>query len=60
MKSFQELLPGILNQMGPESMEALRQMMGAMSGDVAAGGAAAGDDDEIPDLVENFEDASNK
>lgn len=61
-KPLQDLFPGILNQMGPENVNALRQLMGALA---AQGGAAAGipaptDDDEIPDLVENFEEAANK
>ena len=61
-KAFQDLLPGILSQMGPESMEALRAMMSSMGADPAAAAAAGGadDDDDIPDLVENFEDTANK
>ncbi|CAE7682049.1 Btf3 [Symbiodinium microadriaticum] len=65
VKPLQDLLPGILSQMGPESMDILRQMMGAMGG--AGGDAAAAEtpagvdaDEDIPDLVGNFEDASNK
>jgi nascent polypeptide-associated complex subunit beta len=61
-KPLQDLFPGILNQMGPENMNALRQLMGAMmQGNAAASAAgAAPEDDEIPDLVENFEEAANK
>jgi nascent polypeptide-associated complex subunit beta len=62
-KPLQDLFPGILNQMGPENMNALRQLMGAMMQGNAAAGAAAGaapEDEEIPDLVESFEEAANK
>lgn len=58
--------------MGPESMDYLRAYAEAMGGKAAA--AAAGgkgpavetiqegeeEDDEVPDLVENFEEAANK
>mmetsp|Transcript_9875 Transcript_9875/g.14853 ORF Transcript_9875/g.14853 Transcript_9875/m.14853 type:complete len:164 (+) Transcript_9875:84-575(+) len=63
-KQLQDLFPGILSQMGQENMNSLRQMMEAMGGDgAAAAGAPAdgnGSDEDIPDLVENFEEASNK
>lgn len=62
-KPLQDLFPGILNQMGPENVNALRQLMGAMAaqgGFGAPAGAPSADDDEIPDLVENFEEAANK
>jgi len=71
-KELTELVPGILNQLGPESLAGLRrlaeqyQSMTSRQAAVAAaaGGAGAGlgeekkgevDDDEIPDLVENFD-----
>ena len=72
-KERTELVPGILNQLGPDSLANLRrlaesyQTMTARQAAVAAaaGGAGAvekkegevGDDDEIPDLVESFEEA---
>ncbi|GIM16008.1 hypothetical protein Vretimale_18698, partial [Volvox reticuliferus] len=79
-KKIQELLPGILNQMGPDSLVHLKKMMqqlGAVGGlpgglgglgglgalaNMAAPGAAgvaaaAGDDDDVPELVENFDTA---
>ena len=59
VKSLQELLPGILTQMGPESMDVLRQMMSSMGGEGAAA-EAAGADEEIPDLEGTFEEESNK
>ncbi|KAI8884775.1 nascent polypeptide-associated complex subunit beta [Backusella circina FSU 941] len=61
-KELAELIPGILNQLGPESMAALKQL--AESFQQAQGGADAAaandDDDEIPDLVENFDKAEIK
>lgn len=73
VKRLEELLPGILTQLGPESMDYLRAYAEAMGGKAAAAAAAAkgpsvdatipeGDeeDDEVPDLVGNFEDAANK
>jgi nascent polypeptide-associated complex subunit beta len=59
-KPLTDLLPGILSQLGPESMEKLKEYAAAMG---AAQGAAGGadeddDDDEVPDLVENFEEAA--
>eukprot|EP00798_Chlamydomonas_sp_ICE-L_P013089 gene13089-3617_t len=42
-KKLQELLPGILNQMGPDSLNHLQKMMAQV---------------DVPDLVENFEEAS--
>jgi nascent polypeptide-associated complex subunit beta len=78
-KELTELVPGILNQLGPDSLANLRrlaesyQSMTARQAAAAAAaggaGAAAGekkegevgdDDDEIPDLVENFEEADGK
>jgi len=62
-KQLQELLPGILHQLGPESMERLRTYAQQMQG-AGAGGASIpegeedDDDDEVPQLVENFEEAA--
>jgi nascent polypeptide-associated complex subunit beta len=55
-------LPGILNQLGPESMDRLRKYAESLG--VGAGQSAAeeeeDDEDDVPDLVENFEDAAAK
>lgn len=64
-------MPGIINQLGPDSLASLRKLaesyqamqganrMGGIGGPGIGGpGAvksAADDDDEVPDLVENFE-----
>ncbi|KAI8097920.1 NAC domain-containing protein [Gilbertella persicaria] len=55
-KELTELIPNILNQLGPDSMAALKKL--AETFQQAQGENAAGaDDDEIPDLVESFDKA---
>eukprot|EP00904_Undaria_pinnatifida_P013224 jgi/Undpi1/9031/HiC_scaffold_26.g11491.m1 len=54
-KKLQELLPGIINELGSENLDNLKEIAGNFGG---AEAAAADDDDDVPDLVENFEDAS--
>ena len=45
-----------MSQLGPDSLASLRKLAEAYT--ASQGGAAAGDDDdEIPDLVENFDKA---
>ncbi|CDO54663.1 hypothetical protein DV451_001554 [Geotrichum candidum] len=54
-KDLGELMPNIISQMGPESIEQLRQYAEqlAKSGALnAPGGAKDAEDDEIPELVE--------
>jgi nascent polypeptide-associated complex subunit beta len=57
-KKLQELLPGIINQLGPDNLEDLKKIYAsyAQEGDAAGGD----DDDDVPDLVggENFEEVS--
>ncbi|KAH7338041.1 NAC domain-containing protein [Rhizoctonia solani] len=62
VKDLTELVPGILNQLGPDSLASLRRLAEsyqAMQRSQAAGqaGAPADDDDEVPDLIgaESFE-----
>jgi nascent polypeptide-associated complex subunit beta len=64
-KNLTDLLPGILTQLGPESVERLRQYAAAI-GAAGAGANANGtikeenEDDDVPELVENFEEAAAK
>ena len=44
-KSMQELLPGILSQMGPESLQYLQKMAGLAGANAAAGAGDAGEED---------------
>merc|ERR1712083_1125683 len=67
-KQITEMLPGILNQLGAESLQHLKRLATSVSNDnkqasAAAAASAAGadeedDDDDVPDLVENFDEAS--
>lgn len=61
-KNVTEMLPNILNQLGPESMDRLREyaaQMDAANSGKADDDADDSDDDEVPELVENFEDAAD-
>lgn len=64
-KKLSELLPGIITQLGPDSLSELRKIYQAFASEKAGGAgaatAAAGkkdDDDDVPDLVENFEEVA--
>jgi len=60
-KELTELVPGILNQLGPDSLASLRKLAESyqsLQKGEGGEGKAEDDDDDIPDLVagENFED----
>nr|XP_023692441.1 transcription factor BTF3 isoform X1 [Paramormyrops kingsleyae]XP_023692443.1 transcription factor BTF3 isoform X1 [Paramormyrops kingsleyae] len=67
-KQLTEMLPSILNQLGADSLSSLRRLAESLpkqgeewlaAGDGKAPVAAAEeDDDEVPDLVGNFDEAS--
>eukprot|EP00088_Acartia_fossae_P059187 TRINITY_DN699_c0_g1_i1.p1 TRINITY_DN699_c0_g1~~TRINITY_DN699_c0_g1_i1.p1 ORF type:complete len:179 (-),score=53.91 TRINITY_DN699_c0_g1_i1:250-786(-) len=63
-KQITEMLPGILNQLGADSLTHLKRLASAVPGmnapvaDGNAADAAEDDDDEVPDLVENFDEVS--
>ncbi|EKD01508.1 hypothetical protein A1Q2_04210 [Trichosporon asahii var. asahii CBS 8904] len=69
-KELTELVPGILNQLGPDSLANLRRLAEsyqsltarqAQLNQQAGGEKKDGEvDDEIPDLVENFDEADKK
>jgi nascent polypeptide-associated complex subunit beta len=55
-KKLQDLLPGIMNELGPENKAQLQQLADGVGGLGGGGGganvsAAADDDDDVPDLV---------
>jgi nascent polypeptide-associated complex subunit beta len=57
------MLPSILNQLGADSLTSLRRLDEALPKQSVDGKAPLGtgeddDDDEVPDLVENFDEAS--
>lgn len=66
IKQIAEMLPGILNQLGTESLSSLRKLASsvanvsfAATGDSSKPSAGdIDDDDEVPELVGNFDEAS--
>merc|ERR1712118_83194 len=58
-KQLQELLPGIINQLGTDNLMNLKKIAESY-GSAAADAPKADDDDDVPDLVENFEDVSKQ
>ena len=61
-KSLQDLLPGIINQLGPDNLKHMQQI--AESAQAASAGNAGddddSDDDDVPDLVENFDEVAGE
>ncbi|XP_052258531.1 transcription factor BTF3 homolog 4-like isoform X2 [Dreissena polymorpha] len=59
-KQISEMLPGILNQLGAESLSSLKKLASSVSagGDATKPSTDDVDDDDVPDLVENFDEAS--
>jgi len=66
VKELTELVPGILSQLGPDSLASLRKLAAQYQNDAAAGRTVPGtngaiaaaeddDDDDVPDLVESFD-----
>ncbi|KAJ3299032.1 Nascent polypeptide-associated complex subunit beta [Borealophlyctis nickersoniae] len=57
-KELTELVPGILNQLGPDSLNSLRKLAESYQAAQAAAAKGGDDDDDVPDLVDtNFEQA---
>ncbi|KAK9057731.1 hypothetical protein SSX86_022568 [Deinandra increscens subsp. villosa] len=67
-KKLQEILPGIINQLGPDNLDNLRKLAEQFQKQASAGGEGAAvpsaqeDDDEVPELVagETFEAAAEE
>jgi len=62
-KKLQDLLPGIITQLGPDNLNDLKKIYESFAqagGDKGKAGVTAGgaDEDDVPDLVENFEEVS--
>ena len=56
-------MPGILNQLGPDSLASLRKLAEsyqAIQQSQQRPGGAEEDDDDVPDLVENFDAVEDK
>ena len=63
VKELTELVPGILNQLGPDSLASLRKLAEsyqAIQQQRPSATGAADDDDDVPDLVENFDAVEDK
>lgn len=58
-KRLEELLPGIINQLGPDNLANLKKIAESYSADNKAEEEDDSDDD-IPDLVENFDEATDQ
>jgi len=61
-KQITEMLPGILNQLGAESLANLKKLATSVTSSAETGKSFGADidddDDDVPDLVENFDEAS--
>lgn len=53
-----EMLPSILTQLGPDGLKHLKRLASDVVGNKLSVGAAG--DDDVPELVENFEETANK
>ncbi|XP_029053509.1 bicaudal [Osmia lignaria lignaria] len=58
-KQITDMLPGIISQLGPEGVTQLKRLASTVSGSTV-GKATLEEDDEVPDLVENFDEASKE
>merc|ERR1719440_519043 len=52
-KPLQEMLPGIIQQMGPEALTNLQRIA-----ETVAAKNGGGEDEDVPDLVENFDEVA--
>jgi len=59
-KQVSEMLPSIVNQLGPEGFASLRKLAMEKVGEDTAAAAAAAKDDDVPDLEGDFEEASKQ
>ncbi|PSN44298.1 Transcription factor BTF3 4 [Blattella germanica] len=59
-KQITEMLPGILSQLGPEGLTQLKRLASSVANSAAGGKASIEEDDEVPELVENFDEASKE
>ncbi|CAL5363118.1 unnamed protein product [Camellia sinensis] len=64
-KELQDILPGIINQLGPDNLDNLRKLAEQFQKQAPGAGATAAqedDDDQVPDLVagETFEAAAEE
>ena len=65
MKKLQDLLPGIIQQLGPDNLANLRKIamqysnsVGGTNKDANSSREGQSEEDDVPDLVENFDQAA--
>jgi len=56
-KKLQDLLPGIINQLGPDNLANLKRIAESYT---QKADSAPKEDDEVPELVDNFEEVAAK
>jgi nascent polypeptide-associated complex subunit beta len=59
-KQLKDMIPQIISQVGPQQYEALKGMMGDLTKNMPGAAKAEDDEDDVPPLVGNFEDAAKK
>lgn len=62
-KQLQDLLPGIITQLGADNLQNLKKIAEAyqqQAGDKKTEAAEEDDDDDVPELVENFDDVAQQ
>lgn len=59
-KQITEMLPGILSQLGPEGLTQLKRLASSVANSATGGKVSIEEDDEVPELVENFDEASKE
>merc|ERR1712014_409052 len=57
-KRLEELLPGIISQLGPDNLANLKRIAEGFA--AQSGAKDAAEDEDIPDIGENFEDVSKQ
>lgn len=58
-KELKDMLPDILKQVGPQQLMNIKDLISKM-GKIPEGKAGEEDEDDVPELVGNFDDASKK
>ncbi|XP_023017792.1 bicaudal [Leptinotarsa decemlineata] len=57
-KQITDMLPGILSQLGPEGITQLKRLANTVANSGSVGKIVPEDEEDVPDLVENFDEAS--
>ncbi|VEN51344.1 unnamed protein product [Callosobruchus maculatus] len=57
-KQITDMLPGILSQLGPEGITQLKRLANTVANAGGIGKIVPEDEEDVPDLVENFDEAS--